>query len=307
MAAGELASSSRPAPWLQPLTERFSQLRQQQRLPHALLIDGAPGWGQAQLAALLTLDLLEVTGRNKSGDVAELAHPNLRWLEPNGANIAVDQVRAATHFANTTAQGGGAKVLVINQAHLLNLSSANALLKTLEEPGANTYLILATGYPARLLPTVRSRCQRFTVQGTKAQALQWLGQDDTGVDALLFEFGGAPFATKQAQRAGTQPLQPLLEKCLREAAPATLVADLLALAPEGADPAELGLRWLRYAIGQASGQVTFPALAACPQRGLFGFCDELLAVQRQLLASNSVNTKLQFERLLVLWRNLAAL
>jgi len=250
--------------------------------------------------------LLELPNQVDPQAIPGLAHANLRWLEPTGANIAVDQVRNATHFANTTAQGGGAKVLVVNDAHLLNNSSANALLKTLEEPGADTYLILATGYPARLLPTVRSRCQRFTVHGTQDQVLGWLGQEHQQAAELLFEFGGAPYATAAAQQAGAQPLQPLLTNALAHAAPATLVADLLTLTAQDSDPAELGLRWLRYVVGQISGVRPFPKLANCEHRRLFEFCDELLAVQRQLLASNSVNTKLQLERLLVLWHGLAA-
>lgn len=300
-------------PWINPLCQRFDGLLQQSRLPHALLIDGAPGWGQADLAAWLTRRLLELPESQALERIPELAHPNLRWVEPDGANIPVDLVRAATYFATTTAQGNGVKVLVINQAHFLQVAAANALLKTLEEPVPNTYIVLATGYAARLLPTVRSRCQRFTLRGAEGEAQRWLATQSDGLEpkaaeslaALLFEYGGAPLQAAKAQEEGALPLAPVLAKALGSRNAGSMAADVLGLMPPNSQPADLSLRWLRYVVAQAGGANYFSALNGCPERRLLDFARELLAIQRQLLASNSVNTKSQFERLLVLWRGLA--
>lgn len=298
---------------MSPLCERLGGLLAEQRLPHALLIDGAPGWGQTELAAWLTHKLLNLPAEQALSKIPELAHPNLRWVEPEGSNIPVDLVRSATHFATTTAHGNGVKVLVLNQAHFLQVAAANALLKTLEEPVPNTYLVLATGYASRLLPTVRSRCQRFTLRGVQEQADAWLatqtneagGGEPENLSALLFEFGGAPLQAVKAHRSGVMPMAPLLTKALSHRNSGGMVAELLELMTPDTQTAELTIRWLRYVVAQASGATHFAALKDCAPRRLLEFADELLAVQRQLLASNSVNTKGQIERLLVLWRGLA--
>lgn len=297
-----------------PLCERFDGLIAEQRLPHALLIDGAPGWGQTELATWLVHKLLGLSTDQALDRIPELAHPNLRWVEPEGSNIPVDLVRSATHFATTTAQGNGVKVLVLNHAHFLQVAAANALLKTLEEPVPNTYLVLATGYASRLLPTVRSRCQRFTLRGVQEEADAWLaeqsdrlgGAQADNLAALLFEFGGAPLQAANAQEAGVLPMAPLLTKALSNRNAGGMVADALSLMAPDTPAADLTLRWLRYVVAEAGGAAHFAALKSCTPRRLLGFADELLAVQRQLLASNSVNTKGQVERLLVLWRGLAS-
>src|SRR6185312_5408667 len=69
------------------------------------------------------------------------------------------QMRAIEREANYRPYEGKARVFLIDDADKLNDSSANALLKTLEEPPATSHLILITARPGMLLPTIRSRCQ----------------------------------------------------------------------------------------------------------------------------------------------------
>ncbi len=89
-----------------------------------------------------------------------------------------------------------AKVLILDEAHLLNLEGQNALLKTLEEPPAGTLMILVTANEERLLPTVRSRCQRVPFVPLNAEAMAaWLARDGSmpALPAWLAHYGaGSP-------------------------------------------------------------------------------------------------------------------
>lgn len=86
-----------------------------------------------------------------------------RLLHPapeKGKNtLGIDAVREVTEKLNEHARLGGAKVVWVTDAALLTDAAANALLKTLEEPPAETWFFLATREPERLLATLRSRCR----------------------------------------------------------------------------------------------------------------------------------------------------
>lgn len=109
-------------------------------------------------------------------------------------DIRVDEVRAATAFAATTASRGGCKVVVLHPAERMNEIAANALLKTLEEPPGNARFVLSTGDASRLLPTVRSRCQTYTLAlPPVALATAWLAaQGVADAEVLLAGLGGRP-------------------------------------------------------------------------------------------------------------------
>lgn len=74
--------------------------------------------------------------------------------------IRVEQVREAIEFLSTTSSSRNQKVVIIHEADLLNLTAANKLLKTLEEPKTGTF-ILVSSHPQKLLPTIKSRCQNI--------------------------------------------------------------------------------------------------------------------------------------------------
>ena len=97
-------------------------------------------------------------------------HPDLRIVEPVDVDdgeakpvewIAVDRIRALTRWAELTSHRGGAKVALIAPAERMNAAAANALLKTLEEPPANTFFMLVSHQAGRLPATIVSRCQRI--------------------------------------------------------------------------------------------------------------------------------------------------
>lgn len=172
----------RPYPWQQETWQRLVQPLQQGRLAHALLLSGGEGNGKLFLAqgfakkALCREQQDYACGQCKSCLLIQAAsHPDYLLIEPDGKNIKVDQIRAMIDQLNQTAQLGGRKVIIIAPAEAMNTSAANALLKCLEEPSANSLLLLISHSPNRLLPTIRSRCQQIIIDKPSfEQADLWL-------------------------------------------------------------------------------------------------------------------------------------
>jgi DNA polymerase III subunit delta' len=106
--------------------------------------------------------------------------------------IKIVALRAAIDWSQRTSARGGAKVLVIHPAQAMNAITANALLKTLEEPPGRLRLLLTADDPEALLPTVRSRCQRLAVpMPTPTEGSAWLaGQGVADAEVLLAAAGG---------------------------------------------------------------------------------------------------------------------
>ena len=88
-------------------------------------------------------------------------HPDVGFVQPPTRMFHVRQMREVEREANFRPYEGNARVFLIDDADKLNDQSANALLKTLEEPPRTAHIILITSRPAMLLPTVRSRCQQI--------------------------------------------------------------------------------------------------------------------------------------------------
>lgn len=198
-----------PYPWQQAQWQQLQQRHQQQRLPHALLLEGPAGMGKLHFAEALAQSLLceqpqnhgEACGGCRSCRLFVAgSHPDYRPVQPEeeGKAITVDAIRKIAHYQAQKAQYGRYQVVMIEPAEQMNLNAANALLKTLEEPTAQTLLILVSAASSRLLPTIRSRCQSllFRTDSARAPGLDWLRAQNTEIDAehLLAMAGGAPLA-----------------------------------------------------------------------------------------------------------------
>jgi len=122
-------------------------------LHHALIFQGDNIQSVEHQAVLLIRRILEM-----SEDQFE--HPDLFHLRPSGKMriITADNTRALISELNRSSNQGGCKVALIHEADRMRKEAANAFLKTLEEPPAGTYIILATTKPYSTLPTIRSRC-----------------------------------------------------------------------------------------------------------------------------------------------------
>ena len=196
-------------PWQRALVRSFLGRRAQ--LPHAMLVTGPLGIGKQILAQTLARALLCETPDADGFACGECAsctyvaagqHPDLRVVEPVEIDdeikpvewIGVDKIRALIRWSEITSHRGGAKVALIAPAERMNEAAANALLKTLEEPPAATYLLLVSHLPGRLPATIVSRCQRIAApRPARDDARSWLIEQ--GVDApddALAQAHGAP-------------------------------------------------------------------------------------------------------------------
>jgi DNA polymerase III subunit delta' len=234
-------------PWHRELAT--ATLQQRSRWPQALLITGRRGLGKRALALHFARALL-CEAPHPDGDacgvcpgcvyVAAGAHPDLRLIEPVISDeegnvtvvdaITVDRIRELTGFTQLSTHRHRAKVAVIAPAEAMNAAAANALLKTLEEPPADTYLMLVSHQSARLPATIISRCQRLPVpEPDFASAVAWLeAQGVVEADRVLAQAGGAPLLALELA-------DPLLQ---RECA--SLLAELAR--PERLSPVAIGAR-----------------------------------------------------------------
>lgn len=254
-----------PYAWQHLIWQRLTQLSDEGHLPHALLLSGHAGIGKERLASAFAARLLckspsaqGACGSCKSCSLLSAgSHPDLMWLAPEtdaktektAKFIKVDQIRELVSFAEKSAQLGGYRVVIITPAHLLNVQAANALLKTLEEPGSRTLILLLTSQPLSLSATIRSRCQQVALPIPDAKdALAWLSPQlrDEGMARLLLSLSdGAPLAAL------------LLRDALWFGERERLLKDLGSLGDGRATPLLVAQRW--HSLGA---EAVLPALAS---------------------------------------------
>jgi DNA polymerase-3 subunit delta' len=174
-------------------------------LHHAWLIGGPHGIGKATLAYRVARALLNFTSGSGASledlnvepnavaarQVAALSHPNLAVLrrapatEKKGASatIPVEAVRRALSVFSSTSADGGYRICIVDSAEDLTISSANALLKVIEEPPPRSIFLIVSHAPQRLLPTIRSRCRRLLLRPLESSAIR-----------QVIESLGSPFA-----------------------------------------------------------------------------------------------------------------
>lgn len=154
-------------------------------LPQAVLLTGSNGIGKHQFAtALAQLALCQQATDSLACGTCQACrlnkdrhHPDFMILGEHSDDkvIPIDHVRAINHVMSASAHQNGWKILLIKRAHRLNVYSANALLKNLEEPNQKTAFILVTDMPYSLPATIRSRCQHVVLQlPTADQSISWM-------------------------------------------------------------------------------------------------------------------------------------
>ena len=200
-----------PLPWQNMHWQRLGEQHRAGQLPHALLMAGPPAVGKRHFARAFAHAMLCFSKRDgfACGEckacqlLAVQSHPDLIWLAPEeaGKAVKIDQIRQTVAAMAQTAQQGGVKVVVIEPAEAMNRNAANALLKTLEEPTRDTFLLLVSDAPGRLLPTLRSRCQRLEFPIPPLDAtMTWLGLRGAGkakAELAIAEAGGRPLLASE--------------------------------------------------------------------------------------------------------------
>ena len=274
--------------WLADVEIDLARLSNADRLPHGILLEAPRGWGLEILTKSLANTLLKV-----DGDPAELADPDLHWIQTDDPFVKIDEIRELVEFLTRTHQSDGIKLGVINLAERMNQNSSNALLKILEEPPPGKHLILTTTEPGSLLPTIRSRIQRFSVKRVpNDDVLMWLSdQECTGkhIQDLMIEHGNAPYFVLAASQETAIPMREHLIEvwsdpgCLPEKADAFSKEDLT----------DLVSRWQRIVLRFAQRK---------SQDGLvFQFYRSLCDLKRMYHETRTLNLRLHFERLLLSW------
>jgi len=220
------------------------------RLHHGWLLTGPQGIGKATLAWRIARFLLAtppaeeglfgapppVTSMEISPEhpvahrIQALAEPGLapitRSYNDKGKlrdQIVVDDIRALNRFFGLSATDGGRRVVIVDAADDMNVSSANALLKMLEEPPARTTILLISHQPSRLLPTIRSRCRSLRLAPlvpddmqaalsqagaelpTQTEHLAALSAGSVGAALRLLNLGGLRIYEELVQIAGSLP------------------------------------------------------------------------------------------------------
>ena len=228
------SNSGNLAPWLEQ--QRQSLLAQR---GHAWLLQGPSGMGQFELGMAMVRAWLceQPTDHGACGHCTSChsidvhAHADLCVLMPEvqmlecgwplsekaqadiddkkrkpSKEIRVDAMRDAVEFTQRTSARGRGKAVLVYPAEQMNAITANALLKTLEEPPGDVRFILATEAAHQLLPTIRSRCLAHTMQWpAEAQMQQWLEQQGLSADdaqAWLRAAGGRPLDALDMAQAG---------------------------------------------------------------------------------------------------------
>lgn len=324
-------------PWQHTRFSRLHALWSNARLAHAWLLAGLPGVGKLSFALHLTRHLLcrQASAQGPCGTCQEChlfsvgSHPDWRLLQPETRQLKIDQVRDAIEFAQGTAQRGGAKVVILQPAEAMNHNASNALLKILEEPPAQTFLLLISDQPGLLLPTLRSRCQQldFPVPDA-ATALPWLrerGCPAERAEDLLHKARGAPLHALELLSRDDEALYANVLRNLQELAQGRLnpiqaakncdgvelracidyqlsnTADLIESLQSQTLPRETALHalvedWRERLAGQAG--VTLI-------RRLHALYHSLLSARKVAMATNNANPQLILESLFMEWSTIA--
>ncbi len=144
-------------------------------LPNSILIHGLSGIGKRTFINKLVKNIINIEFKYKNvahhlNLFKNNTHPNIKIIEKEidsktgkiKTNITIDQIRTLKTFLNSTSIiQNSSKIVIVDSADYLNISSANSMLKILEEPKESTYIFLISNQISLLLPTIRSRCLKI--------------------------------------------------------------------------------------------------------------------------------------------------
>lgn len=290
--------------WAKASYDQVLHQLQEARLSHAILIDEPIGAGGAILVQHLVRELLELPAFT---DCREVIEPCLKWIdvdvirERQGSRrrtliIDVETIRDVIDFLMRTMGTRNYKVVVLDDAHLMNVQASNAFLKILEEPPDNSVVFLISTQATELLPTIRSRCATIKIRApTEIETKEWLLSQsckENDIERYLLDFGPAPLSILSAYRDSALTVRDCLLDVLRDGGKVHEIAAKMA----AEDPASILTRWQRSVVRFARN---------LPQQlPIHEYYEELTDLKRQLSESPALNWQLQFESMLLKWKRL---
>lgn len=320
-------------PWFDAPWQQWQSYGLAQRPPQALRLQAPPGWGLIEFSQQLVQAVLceqpQASGQGCGQChgcrlLSQHNHPDHHWIQPEDkkSSLGIDQIRQVIVQASQQPVLGRQQVFVFDLADELTTEAANALLKLLEEPGAERLLLLLCHQPARLLPTLASRCQTLVVPASDPDALAWLSQQRPQVDwpARYLLAGLAPLPalamTDAEFETRHQGVQALLQIASQQRSSLDWpVADKDGLLRLFDWLYRLCHELLQIRLGGELNPVSMLGLAmtlaqqqrlaaSIEGRFLRHFIDELIQQRRELSQSLSLNAGMQTDRLLIQWSRL---
>jgi len=158
--------------------------------PHAVIVEAPDGSGKRSIAEWLASELSQVADPHK-------ALQQVLFIDRGeDKTVKIEKIRSIEQFLMRKLPGNATRVIVIQDAHTMTTEAQNGLLKTLEEPPANTVLLLLANTITTLLPTVRSRCVAVSLKRPSITELKRhfteQGFDETDIDRSILMSGGLP-------------------------------------------------------------------------------------------------------------------
>jgi DNA polymerase-3 subunit delta' len=298
-----------------------------ERLPHALLLSGPSAIGKLRFAQALAAYLLcespgelAACGQCRSCHFqSDASHPDFREICPEEGKrqIGVDQVRSLQHFSAQHAhRSGGRKLVLIHPAEAMNANTANALLKTLEEPASGTLLILVSHSSSQLLATIRSRCLQLSFGIPSPELTEpWLRDyvgDQAMAQRLLAEAGGRPLAARQVFDDDGLASRERFDKGLMalvdgQRSPLQFAEEML-----DADILQVLDWWVarllslsRYQLaGQALTAVSWQRFKSLPTKSVIGSLERALKLRSSFSRGVALNKRLILEGVFLEWAQL---
>jgi DNA polymerase III subunit delta' len=318
-------------PWQQKNWALLCNYIQQNRIPQALLITGASGFGKHGLAKQFSYSLL-CSNRQDSGLccgrcnscllIKADTHPDLLHIKPDEEkkSISISQMRQIVTDTYLKPQFESYRAIIISPADVMTSSAANAFLKCLEEPSERTLFILITDKPSKLPVTILSRCQKLSVTIPEQQILyDWLdGQGIQNNKETLSNLMRSALITPQ--QVADETLLKQRTDCFN---------DWLAIANHRSHPAIISEKWqklpetallnwlISWITDLIKGAYHIDRERLCNQdlakslqelaqqlnlKRLYSLYDRTLANRRQL--GTQVNSQMMVEEILVQWQQL---
>ncbi|ASK77660.1 hypothetical protein CF386_00425 [Paraphotobacterium marinum] len=169
-------------PWNKPLYQKLSILNKEGKLPNSLIIQSSEDYFISEVYVEICTEILRnkmvthedsnFTSRKKL--IKENKHPDCKIIFDDTEIIRIEEIRDILEWSRLSSIKGDNKIIVIENCSNLNEYSSNALLKLIEEPPLNLFIILITPYFEKVKSTILSRCIKFWIKKPTIEELKEL-------------------------------------------------------------------------------------------------------------------------------------